>query len=721
MKIIHLKKLTIASICFQLFSAHAHAVADTQFYIFPVKEIEGLKAVENKNLRPLVDAKAVAFISGQQADAQKELLTYFNEQLIKTYGQSIIHVKQVRDHFKGPIKLVDDDNLNCDSVPTVSLQQAYGAVLGISRASFYQVDKGGVNELLIPVTLNLQVIKPDKAKIVFSTSNTTYTPFRFTDSEIGSEQYKATVKNAMVKSMKSQIDELVKTVQLNFNPKAMPVKIVGKDGPFFIADKGYEVGFKDGDEPSALDKDGKEVLFQVVNANDGYAVLKALGGGVQIGYEYLFTFETKADDSRKPRMMPVTTEDPKRANVNGVIDVFSKNIGFKAPFQLSAVDVNFTQTMNVIRERAQCVPWDKYPNSTTVKDSRTDVPQFIFTVDTGETAIFKQVGKNDTLTKETFATVVQGKVSDINGVIYGSAIGVDKYVLEKTAGIGLSSDNAKEVSLQNATKAMTSEFLKNIQFEPKVFNIKNVKSQNDGKGSLIVDNLPVDSGFEVTGTITRKLNTKVAGKETFVRLPITTEGQVVKIGAEINVPYQMSDIGQEFYKPKAGDSLVVYALPKGNAKAVDMCESEYIGKNNTVTSSFAKPLASNIILNSPKYQVKEMSSALVQDVNSLLDAGNFKDSSKLAMPQASGSCVQTGYLVREEANECNGSACKATTMNALVIKDIESGISKKDLVLARKSQLEGFNASQKDNYYSVNAFDEYLKIVPDLTKQLNGK
>jgi hypothetical protein len=166
---------------------------------------------------------------------------------------------------------------------------------------------------------------------------------------------------------------------------------------------------------------------------------------------------------------------------------------------------------------------------------------------------------------------------------------------------------------------------------------------------------------------------------------------------------------------------VVYALPKGNAKAVDMCESEYIGKNNTVTSSFAKPLVSNIILNSPKYQVREMSPTVVHDVNSLLDAGNFKESFKLKMPQANPSCIQTGYLIREEANECQGLACKAITTNALVIKEIESGVSKKDSVLARKSQLEGFDVSQKESYYSVNAFDEYMKIVPDLTKQLNGK
>ncbi len=696
----NVKKIAlISATCLQLFSAISFA-ADSQFYIFPIKEIEGLKAIEKKNLRPLVDEKAVAFIAGEQNDAQKELLGYFNEQLIKTYGPSIVHVKQVRENFKGPISLVDDDNMDCGSGSTVPMQQAYAAVLGVSRASVYQVNKGSITEILIPVTLNLQIIKPDKAKIIFSTSNTAYTPFLFASSEIDTPAYKNTIKAAMVKNIKSQIDELMNTVKVNFSPKASSVKIVGKEGPFFVVDKGYEIGFKDRDETSAKDADGNEVIFYVVNADDGYSVLKVLAGNVKVGQNYQFYFETKADDSRKPRVMPVTTDDPNKAISNGVIDVFTKSIGFKAPFQLTAVDVNFAQTMDVIRHRAECVAWDKYPNSTTVKDSRTDIPQFLLTVDTGETLTFKQSGKNETKTKETFTTIVQGKVSDLNGVVYGSAIGFDKYVIEKIAGVGLSAENAREISFQNATKVMTEDFLKNINFSPKVFKVKNVASQKDFKGLLVIENLPVEAGFEVTGVIVRNLGIKVGTKDTIVRLPITTDGPVTKQNSDIAVPYQQTDIDQEYYKPKAGDSLVIYALPKGNARNADLCDSEYIGKNNSVTGSFAKPLVSNLILNSAKFQVKEATPKLVSEVNSLLEAAYFKRDLMMKLEAPNAMCLQTGYLIREDLIDCAANDCKASTTNALVVKEIEAGQSKKDYILARKSQLQGFDVSQKDNYWT---------------------
>ena len=82
------------------------------------------------------------------------------------YAGSIVHVKQVRDSFKGPVVFDDNDNLNCGDSSTVPLEQTYAAVIGISRASFYKVERGLNTEILIPITLNLQIIKVDKAKIL---------------------------------------------------------------------------------------------------------------------------------------------------------------------------------------------------------------------------------------------------------------------------------------------------------------------------------------------------------------------------------------------------------------------------------------------------------------------------------------------------------------------------------------------------------------------------
>lgn len=700
-----------------LFSAAYSYAAENQFFVFPIKEIEGLGVTTSSTSRPLVDKNAVEFITGNQSDAQKEVLSHFSGQLSQAYAGSVVHVKQVRESFKGPVTYDDNDNLNCGDSSTVPLEQTYAAVIGISRASFYKVERGLNTEILVPVTLNLQIIKADKAKILFSSSNTTYSQFLVSTAQIGTSEYTKLIKEAITKNMKDQVTSLVQEAKANFSPKITPVKIVGKEGNFYVADKGFEVGFNEGDSPEAKDANGKLVWFKVLTAGNGYSVLERLDGDIQIGQDYQFLFESKADDSNKPRVMPVGTFDKNKAMVNGVIDVFTKNIGYKAPFQIAAVDVNFQQTMANIRSRAQCVPsWEKYPFSNQIKDSRTDFPQFILNVDTGETAVYTAKGDGAVKTKETFATIVQAKVSDLNGLVYGSAIGVDKYVLDKSAGIGLSTANAKEVSYQNSTKAMVADFLKNINFDPKVYKVKNVNAN-----SLLVDNIPVESGYLINATVLRKLAIKVGNKEVFVKLPLLAKGQVNKKGTDTEVPFEMQDVGKDYFKPKAGDSLIVYALPKGNAPSVGICEGEFIGKNNAVTTTFARPLLSNFIFNLPNYQVVSAGAETVKDVNYLLSAGNFKKEGEMKVRSDILSCLQPGYLIREDQATCTADACKATATSALLVRIVEAAQPKKDYIVARKTQLEGFDGTQKENLYSVNAHEQFLAEIPELTKKVSEK
>jgi hypothetical protein len=407
-----------------------------------------------------------------------------------------------------------------------------------------------------------------------------------------------------------------------------------------------------------------------------------------------------------------------------VIDVITKNIGFKAPFQIVAIDANFKQTMAAIRGKANCV--DNLGDATTqTQGERKDMPPFLLTVETGETAHFIQTGKGGIHSKETFGSVAQAKITDLKGVVYISGIGYDKFALEKTvieksASSGLSSDNSTEVSYQNSAVALTDNLLKNVKFEPKEFKIKNVDT---AKAILTLDKIPMESGMGIPGVqIIRKLSVKVGAKDVFVRLPIKT-GAIEQTEKETKVPYENQDGGgPAYYKPKVGDSLITYALPKGGAKLVDLCDQEYIGKNNTVTSSFAKPIITNILFNSPKYQVVDMNESLIKNVKRSFQEGNFGDVELKRVPNKS--CLQEGYLIREDAIDCAGESCKATTSNATIVKYLEDGApvaGKKDFVVSRKSQLQGFDGAQKEGMYSVNAFDQFLLVVPDLTNAINAK
>lgn len=695
---------------------------ENQFFVFPVQAIEGLGATNGEIFRPLVDERAVAFIKEKNADAQKEIRSHFTAQLGQAYAGSMIHAKQVKEALKGPVSYIDADNISCgDTASTVTLDQTYAAVIGISRASFYEVVRGANTEILIPITLNLQIIKVDKSKILFSSSNTVYSQFMVNSVEIGTPEYNNLIRSTITKNIKEQVSSLVQEAKANFSPKITPVKLVGKDGNLYVADKGFEVGFSEGDFPGATDTNGKNFMFKVLTAADGYSVLQAQGpqaADVKVGQQYNFMFEVTADDSNKPRVMPVTSDKKEKAITNGVIDIFSKSIGYKAPFQVATVDVNFQQTIGSIKREAICVPWEKYPSASQSQDSRTDYPQFILTIDTGETASFVAKGDGGVKTKETFATIVQAKVSDFNGVVYGSAVGIDKYVLDKTADIGLSSSNARQVSYQNSTKSMVSEFLKNVNFDPKVFKVKSVNS-----GSLTVENLPVESGYKIDATVVRKLSVKVGKKDVFVKLPISVKSEVNKKGSDAEMSFNLINVEDTSFNPKAGDSLVVYALPKGNAKTIGICDGEVASKSNAVSSTFAKPLISNLIYSLPKYQVISANKDLASDVNRLLKTGNFilSDDKKMKEDHQLTSCFQPGYLIKEEQASCDGNNCKAAVLNALLIRLVESGQTKKDYVSARKSQLEGFDPSQKENFYSLSSHEQFIAGMPELSKKVNEK
>ena len=704
-------KLAVLLLTCMQFVPAAHA-EESQFYVYPIKLIEGLVGEKDSGVtRPLIDRNATQFLT---ESANQQILKTFNEQVIAAFPGSVVNARQVRNSLKGPVHLEDDDSKNCDAGTYVPIDKSYAAVMGVTRASIYTVDKGRFIEVLIPVGLNVQIVKPDKAKIIYSIGNTKYSILQFSKSEIGTDDYKSKISAKMVENINSQVAELINDVKLNFSPKSTPVKVVGKDGPFIVVDKGYEVGFKNGDMPQA----GSNV-FNVINADDGYSVLELIQGNIQTGQVLSFDFAVKADDSRKPRVMPVKSETQTQKS-DGAIDVLTKNIGFKSPFQIVAVDANFKQTMAAIRGKTNCVDKLGGDETSQTQGDRKDIPPFLLTVETGETAHFVQTGKGGVYSKETFGTVAQAKITDLKGVVYSAGIGYDKYVLDKTGGAGLSSENSTEVSYQNSTQAMTENLLRNVKFEPKEFKIKSVDSS---KGILIVEKIPAESGIEIPGVkIIRKLSVKVGAKDVFVRLPIKA-GAIEQTDKETKVPYQSQDGGgPEYYKPKPGDSLITYALPKGGAKLIDLCDQEYIGKNSTITSSFAKPIISNILYNSPKYQVVDMNDALVKNIKRSFFEGYFGEVDIQRAPNKS--CLQTGYLVREEAIDCAGESCKAATVNAVIVKTLEDGVpvaGKKDFVVAKKSQLQGFESTQKEGWYSVNAFDQFLLAVPELTSAINGK
>lgn len=689
--------------------------ASTDFYVTVVRSIEGLDTKVQQLSRPLVDDEAVKYVPPELHAALVEHLVGKTSQL---FGSQVIHPGQVGDVLKGTPKFVDCGKESCEQAGQAPVAQTYFVVLGVSRASKYKVPRDGRVELLLPFTLNLQVIRPDRGRIVYSSSRTVYTPFLFSEREADSTEATKKISELVGVSLKETIDALVVELAGNFKPISTKVQIVARDGDLLVANKGFEVGFAEprpGALEIALDSAGKEVAFQVVSVDEGYSVLRSLGGVIKEGEEFQFLFDSKSDDSRKPRLMAVSSLAPARAEINGVMENFTKNIGFKAPFQIVAVDPNYARNMLRIQEQARNVNWSNFPAAKQEKDSRTDWPQFFLAASLGETSVSKQASQRDIKSRETFGTVVGMYIFDASGNVIGSAIGSDTYLLEKTGGQGLALQNAREISFRNAVKAATADFLANVKLDIRRFPVKGVE-----KGLIITEGMSVGDGAVIEGVLYRSLKPKISGREVVVKLPARVKGSVARSGESQAIPFETGDILEKSLAPKTGDFLVVYSLPKANAVPVKICAEEYIGKGNSVKSRFSKPFAAHALLSAPNLQVKFMPLEVREDIDELLDAAYFKKIAWAESRESSDKCMQLGYLIREEKRDCSGGACKAEVSTALAIRSIEGDSSKKDFIAARKLQLSGFGESDTEGSYSLTAFQQHEAMMKDLLKQLSS-
>jgi hypothetical protein len=698
-----LKALAALALCMGCYKASFAS----QFFVFPVKEIEGAAEKGEAKIRPLIDRSATAFLT---PDAQQEVLKHFVQQLAATYPESIVGPRQVRDVLQGKYAYLDSDSLPCGNGFVAPLRRSYAVVIGLTRASYYEVPRVGDRvEVLLPITLNIQLVKPDSAKVVASASDTLYSTFIFSKSELNSPSAKAKVTEIVLKGVKEQINSLLAEIKKNFSPKETAVRLVDSTDGVFVADKGFEIGFKDGDEPAAISKkDGKEAIFRVVTADSGYSVLKPLAGSPQRGEEYVFLFESPADDSRKPKLLPVTSFNADRLWTHGISDILVKDIGFKAPFQLAPVDANFRDTMESISRQANCVPWDKFPSSKTVSDSRLDHPQFLMKLDYSRSPVATAVGVGGVRSTESFMTGVTAQVLDLDGNVLFSDAAVDSYKLERTAGQGISQISAFEISMKNATVALSKKIISSLQLNPSEFRISRVE-----KNKFVVDGLKLPEGeSSISYEVIRPLDVKVAGKNTFMRLQLG-DGQEEPLAEGSGTAISYSKLEDE---PKRGDIVRVRGFAKKGQQTVAECKDAYKAPG-TLDADYVLPFVRQAAYVSPRHRMTITDPQFYEDVNTLLHAGFFKHRVKAkSLPET---CVKSGYLVKLESSKCGVDGCAVQMLSAITLIQEKGGTRVGNYVHAEKITIEGFTEKEIANFVGLKAFETATKNITKLSEKFS--
>ena len=687
----------------------ASNVFASDFYVFPVREIEGINFLNKKiDARPLIDRRSVDLFT---QDSQKQIISSFIANLAKVYPNSILHSSQVGDTVLGKYQY-HPAGITCKQGFVAPINKTYAVVAGITRASYYEVDRGENIEILVPVTLNLQLIKPDRAKIVYTASSTQYTPFVISKKEIGTASTKDLMTKSLTANTISQINELLEIIKKNFDPKEAIVKILDRSSGNVIVDKGYETGFRVGDELEATLKgatDGKPSIFKVLSVDSGYAILKPQAGNPSTGEEYTFIFESPADDSRKPKLMPVYGLDKNQEWAAAVADLFVKDIGFKAPFQLAPVDINFNDSMYSIKAQANCVPWNKYPSAQTILDSRLDHPNFFIKFEMSQSPVFVNPGKGKS--EENFITFLTAQVVDSDGNIIFSEVGNDVYKLERVGKQGLSLPNAKEISLKNALTDLMKNFLANVKLDPKQFEITDVQ-----KGKFIVKGLSIPEGQNVSYEILRPLGLKINGRNAVMRiyvdqakdLPVSKDGQTV---------FSYSQV-PDYSEVKSGDILSVIAMPKGNSPEISSCGNIYTGKDS-LNGNYLLPLINQVAYKAKFYQVSISDKSFYDDTNKLLSSGFYKF--RLPNPQPAEFCYTPGYLIRKNDIACIANSCTVKFLTAMKITTHKKGVEVKDSSFGEAFSVSDVLSNEIDNLIGYKSMLNTKNLLDELSKRFNSK
>jgi len=681
----------------------------SDFYVFPVREIEGMN-FNNKasSVRSMVDKRAVDIFT---PDAQKQILGSFISNLAQSYPKSILHSTQVRETIKGQYHY-QSNGTACGESFVAPINKAYAVVAGITRASYYEVDRGENLEVLVPITMNIQLVKPERAKIVYTASSTQYTPFVISKKELGLQATKDFMTKSLTANTTSQINALVEVIKKNFDPKEAVVKVLDKSSDYVVVDKGYEVGFKVGEELEARLKsatDGSPIIFKVLSVDSGYSVLKPLMGNPSAGQEYVFVFESAADDSRKPKLMPVYSMDPNQSWSAAVADLFTKDIGFKAPFQLAPVDVNFNDTMNSVRAQANCVPWDKYPSAKTVFDSRVDHPNFFLKFEMAQSPVFVNAGKAKT--EENFMTALSAQVVDKDGNIIFSELGTDTYMLERVGKQGLSLPNAKEISMKNSLVDLMRNFLANVSLEPKKFIITDAQ-----KGKFSVKGLDIPAGQNVVFEILKPLGVPVTGGNAVMRLAIDA-GAELPISKDGQTTFTYSKV-PDYPEVKSGDILSIITMPKGNIPEIAACGSTYIGKDS-LKGDHLLPLINHVAYKSQNYQVSVSEKSFYDDANKLLQGGFYKF--RLPKAEPTPFCFKPGYLIRKNEATCGPDGCAVKFLTAIKVTTEKGGSEVKDASFGDQASVNGIAEKEVDNLIGYRAMVSAKNLLGELTKRVNSK
>jgi hypothetical protein len=739
-----LKALSIA-IALMAFSVEIFA-AKFQYFVFPLTDIVGLEqkpqdqTAENKkpNYGPLISTEALDLVmplavSSQRRQGQDELIAHFIGQVRKTYPEAAVHPKQISTSIQGTHAYVDMQDCSAAGF-RAPIKDAYAVSLGLTRLNVFAARSDRYVQIFIPVTLNIQFVRPNGLQSVFTKSHTEYFGRELTLAEAyGPDRNFNTATTKMLRdgamaAAKRAVDALLLSAKTGFQPKQSEVEVLDWSGKYVVLNRGSEVGFVSG---QPYDVEGGDYFFKILRTQRGWSVGEFSGPSPKLQKGLRLSFEIPSPigkDDDKPDLMPVVYGNKTGFNTIGTADVrtsiadyFSYDVGFDAKFNVVSLNSTLDEIGTGIKSDANCGGMNKQyetmPGLGNVSSAKRATPHYFVVFDTHSSMPLRTsfTGTVGEVTRDTYRVVATARIFDRNSTVFQAAI-ADKSVENEVAfGKGISPEQVKNSALKDVAFKLTQSLVGSLKFTPRDYTITSVEPGRIKLSNAARANVR-------NGNVLRPLNIKVAGSTVMIPFDPSDVG----VDAEPQVQIEGNDLWVKVNDPKrtlrSGDVFRTTDLVE-NRELIRSCNKAVFEiPNNAIkikSSNLAALTVANSIVNSSKYNLIEPDAVSIELTNQQLQQGLFTDTIQLRNDATQ--CFVPAIWVREESSQCEKTGkCSSTgSIGAGIIVERDGQMLKRDMVNLRITVQE-LEASKKIEFYDIKAFEALRATTGDLSKKISS-
>jgi hypothetical protein len=605
----------------------------------------------------------------------------------------------------------------------VGYQHVYAMSLGISRLSAYVNDYGGKTQILVPVTYTVRFIKLNGASVVFSKSETIYTGFDATRNEFydasGKEIAPAVlqrIKDSVLRDANFVMGRLVDSAVKSFTPKQSAATLIGRDGPYYVFDKGSEVGFKRGEEFSASDEAGKrEYGFFIKFATDriavgvaskmpGYDSPERLSMGAKLNFE----FDSQGVDDAKLSILAVQYDSLGKQVIpqdqvisNSLQSILVDDLGFKAPFHFIKQDPDFQRLKTQIRGEANCDPnmYDTMPGFSDNSTERRADPDLLFKLDHFSSPQMAVTGVGGVTSNTIFDNAVSLSLLDLSGVVRQNFLGSNNYVLNRTDGKGLSPQQAKEVNLKNAGLNAVKDLVSG--FSPKKRLVKVVSVQ---QGVATLDAQIAPESFKQF-RLSRPIN--VGNRQ--ILLPILSKDDD---GVAMEPPAEISNKISFRGALKVGDVLVQPYSDEGS-NPIKLCQRTGVYLMSPALKSpsgLELSLRYAVGADLKSYDFVEDNADFLRSTESALNMGFF-NTLQLGVQTKTTVCILPLESQQAPKLTCAAGKCVGTASVASGIRIFNADTKVGESVVGATFEINDIPESELSSFVGLKMFEHHLKSI----------